>query len=122
MSDRIIIRDLLVRGIVGINEWERVEKQDILINMTIYSSLDKAGESDDIEDTINYRTLTKAIISYIELSEHFLVEALASEIARIVLVDFNADRIILRVEKPGALRYAKSVGIEIERSRQDFND
>ncbi|MHA2091562.1 MAG: dihydroneopterin aldolase [Candidatus Kariarchaeaceae archaeon] len=116
------MRDLLVRGIVGINEWERVEKQDILINMTIYSSLDKAGESDNIEDTINYRTLTKAIISYIEQSEHFLVEALASEIARIVLVDFNADRVILRVEKPGALRYAKSVGIEIERSRQDFND
>jgi FolB domain-containing protein len=90
--------------------------------MTIHSSFDIAGESDNIEDTINYRTLTKSIISYIEQSEHFLVETLASEIARIVLVDFKADRVILRVEKPGALRYAKSVGIEIERSRQDFND
>jgi len=118
--DRILIENLLVRGIVGLNDWERVTKQDIVIHLEILGDLSTAGRSDDVADTLNYRTLTKAVIEYVESSEHFLVEALAHEIARIAVTGHGAERVRVRVEKPGALRFAESVGVEIERERSDF--
>lgn len=117
--DKIIIKDLLLRGIIGINDDERVNKQDILINITIFADTREAAVSDDIKDAVNYRTITKRIIEHVEGSEDFLVEKLVNDIATIILVEFEAERVIVRVEKPGALRYAKSVGIEIERTRAD---
>ena len=119
-EDRILIRDLLVRGIIGINDWEREKRQDILLNLVLYQDMRAAAESDSIEDSLNYRTLTKEVIQYVEGSSHYLVETLASEIARIAVVDFDAVRAKVRVEKLGALRFAKSVGVEIERQRSDF--
>lgn len=119
-ADKIVIEDLHLRGILGINEWEREKAQDILINATVFTDVRAAGESDDIADTFNYRTLTKAFIAHVESSEHHLVETLATRLARIAVVEMGAERIVIRVEKPGALRFARSVGIEIERSRSDF--
>jgi FolB domain-containing protein len=119
-QDEIIIKDLLLRGIIGLNDWEREKKQDILINLTLFADTRAAGRSDDPADILNYRTITKAIIEYVESSEHYLVEALAAAIARICVVEHNADKVIVRVEKPGALRFASSVGVEIERERADF--
>ena len=119
-GDRLNIRDLLLRGIVGINDWEREKPQDILINAEVWADVRAAAESDDIADTFNYRTLTKAFIAYVESSRHFLVEALASNLARIAVMEMGAERVLVRVEKPGALRFARSVGIEIERTRADF--
>ena len=119
--DRILIRDLLLRGVIGLNEWERTQQQDILINMTIFTDLHDAGRTDDVAKTLNYRSITKAIIAMVESSSFFLVEALATEIARLALVDFGALRIVVRVEKPGALRFANSVGVEIDRTRADFD-
>ena len=119
-EDRILIKDLLLRGIVGINEDEREKKQDILINMAIFTDVSTAAQSDDITDTLNYRTITKAIIQYVEDdSAHFTVEALATSLARIA-IQYGAPRVIVRVEKPGALRFAASVGVEIERTPADF--
>ncbi len=118
--DKIVIRDLLLRGIVGINDWERKTKQDILINLEVFLDAAPAGGSDDMTDSLNYRTLTKDIIAYVEGSSHFLVEALATEIARIAVIVHGAERAIVRVEKPGALRFARSVGVEIERGASDF--
>ncbi len=120
-ADKILIRDLLVRGIIGLNEWEREKKQDILINLVLDVDVRTAALSDDIEDSLNYRSLTKAVVAHVETASRFLVEALASDIARIAIVEFGADRVIVRVEKPGALRFAQSVGVEIERSRADFS-
>jgi FolB domain-containing protein len=120
-EDRIVIRDLLVRGIIGVNEWEREKRQDILLNLVLYQDMRAAAISDSIEDSLNYRTLTKAIIQYVETSSHHLVESLATEIARIAVVDSNAAKAVVRVEKLGALRFAKSVGVEIERERSDFD-
>jgi FolB domain-containing protein len=119
-EDCIIIKDLLLRGIIGINDWEREKRQDILINITLYGDLRPAGESDDIADAINYRTVTKNVIEHIEESEPFTVEALAKDIARICLSEARVKRARVRVEKPGALRFARSVGVEIERSAEDF--
>lgn len=119
-TDKILIRDLLVRGIIGLNDWEREKKQDILINLVLHVDVRPAAASDDIQDSINYRSLTKSIVAHIETSSRFLVEALATDIARIAVVDFGASKVTVRVEKPGALRFAQSVGVEIERSRADF--
>ena len=118
-GDKLVINDLLLRGIVGLNEWEREKRQDILINLTVFVDTRAAGESDDVDDSLNYRTLTKAIIRYVEDSSHYLVEALAASIAKIAILDFGAEGVIVRVEKMGALRFARSVGVEIERQRAD---
>ena len=120
-EDRIVIKDLLLRGIIGINDWEREKRQDILINIALSCDLRAAGESDKIEDAVNYRTLTKKIIEHVEESARYTVEALAADIAKLCLSADGVQRAQVRVEKPGALRFAKSVGVEIERSLSDFN-
>lgn len=118
--DKIVIKDLLLRGIIGINDWERDTKQDILINLEVSLDAGPAGSSDDVADSLDYRTLTKDIIAYVDGSSHFLVEALATEIARIAVIVHGAEHVMVRVEKPGALRFSRSVGVEIERNASDF--
>lgn len=118
--DQIVIKDLRLRGIVGLNDWEREKQQDILINLSIEADVRTAGVSDDVADTLNYRSLTKRVIAYVESSSHYLVEALATAIARIAVVEMGATRVTVRVEKPGALRFADSVGVEIVRDPSDF--
>lgn len=120
-TDTIIIHDLLVRGFIGLNDWERKQKQDIVVNLEISVDARAAGVSDDMADSLNYRTLTKDVIAHIEGSKPFLVEALAHQIARIAIVDHGAEHVRVRVEKPGALRFASSVGIEVERTAADFS-
>ena len=119
-EDRIEIKDLLLRGIIGINDWERENKQDILINIAMTADLQKAGETDNIDDSVNYRTVTKKVIKHIDMNEPFTVETLAADIAKICLDEPGVIRARVRVEKPGALRFAKSVGVEIERGAEDF--
>lgn len=118
-TDRILIRDLLVRGIIGLNDWEREKEQDILINIELFVDARAAGVSDDVTDSLNYRTLTKAVIAHAESSKPYLVEALAHQVARIA-IEHGAARVRVRVEKPGALRFAGSVGVEVERTAVDF--
>ncbi len=117
--DRVIIKDLLVRGIIGINDWEREHPQDILINIVVTTDTRRAAESDDIEDCVNYRTLAKAVMQHAEAAERLTVEALANDIAGICLAQPGVERAIVRVEKPGAVRFAASVGVEIERGRDE---
>lgn len=113
--DKIIIKDLLVRGVIGVNDWERETQQDILINVEIDADISKAGKSDDVNDSVNYRTVAKKIIAHLEATQRFTVEALAEDIAQICLAEAGALSARVRVEKPGALRFAKSVGVQIER-------
>lgn len=120
MSDQILIRDLLVRGIIGVNDDERVNAQDILINLTLDVDVRAAGASDDITDAVNYRTIAKQVIAYTENASPHLVERLATEIARLCLAHPGVERVRARVEKPGALRFARSVGVEIVRTREDL--
>lgn len=115
--DQVFIQNLLVRGIIGVNETERQNPQDILINITLFADLQKAGETDDIVDCVNYRTVTKKIQAHAESARRFTVEALAADIARLCLEDLAVQKVRVRVEKPGAVRFAQSVGVEIERQR-----
>jgi FolB domain-containing protein len=121
LEDRIEIRDLLLRGIIGVQDWEREKLQDILVNITLFADLSDAGASDQIEDTVNYRTLTKRIIQHVEATPRFTVEALAADVARLCLEDRRVMRAQVRIEKPGALRFARSVGVEIDRRREDLD-
>jgi FolB domain-containing protein len=120
--DKIIIKDLLVRGILGINPEEREKLQDILINVALYADIRQAAGTDAIEDAVNYKSISKRIIDHVESSSDFLVEKLVTDLARIILCENEqVQRVQVRVEKPGALRFARSVGIEIDRSRDDFS-
>jgi len=94
--DKIIIKDLFLRGIIGINPDERVNKQDILINMVLYADTRRAAASDDIADAVNYKTITKRVISHVEESADFLVEKLANDIARIAITEMGVERAVVR--------------------------
>ncbi|MEJ5241379.1 MAG: dihydroneopterin aldolase [Anaerolineales bacterium] len=115
--DKVFIKDLLVRGIIGINDWERREPQDILINIVLFTDTRRAAVSDRIEDCVNYRTVAKKVQAHAERAERWTVEALANDLARLCLEEPGVQRVIVRVEKPGAVRFAASVGVEIERER-----
>ena len=117
MADQIHIRDLLVRGILGINDDERTNRQDILLNITLSADLRPAAASDDIADAVNYRTLTKQVIEHVESSSCLLVERLATEVAKLCLADERVSEAQVTVEKPGALRFARSVGVTVVRTR-----
>ncbi len=116
--DQIFIKDLLVRGIIGINDWEREKPQDILINIIISADLTQAGETDDISYSINYRTIAKKAQSRAETAQRLTVEALAADIANICLEEPGVMKVHVKVEKPNAVRFARSVGVEVERSRE----
>ena len=116
--DKVFIKDLLARGIIGINDWEREKIQDILINITIFTDTGTAAISDALADCVDYRTLAKRAQAHAETVGRFTVEALANDIAKICLEQKGVKKVIVRVEKPGAVRFAKSVGVEIERSSE----
>jgi dihydroneopterin aldolase/D-erythro-7,8-dihydroneopterin triphosphate epimerase len=119
--DRIVIRDLLVRGIVGINAEERLNRQDILVNVTLWVDLRPAGASDEIADAVNYRTITKALIAHIEDGAPQLVERLALDLVRLCFEqEARVQAVELTVEKPGALRFARSVGVTLYRERKEL--
>ena len=120
MPDFIDISDLHMRTIIGINPEERINKQDVFVNVTLETDCRPAAKSDDIADAVNYRDLCKDIIDLVEGSEYFLVEKLAEEIARVCLSDKRVPWARVRVDKPGALRFAQSVGVTIERTRDDL--
>ena len=117
MLDKIIITDILLRGIVGINEDEREKKQDIVINISLYGDFSKAIESDDIKDTIDYKSIKQKVIELIENGKPFLVEHLAGNIVKICFSFDLIEEVTVKVEKPGALRFAKNVGFEIHRKK-----
>jgi len=117
--DRIHIADLLVRCIVGTNPGERAKPQDVVINVTLHADLRAACRSDRIEDTVDYRSLKQRIVETVEASHFFLVEALAEAVSDICLSDPRVRKACVRVEKPTALRFARTVGVEIERERSD---
>ena len=116
--DKIIIRDLVARGIIGLNDWEREKPQEILINIEIGTDIQKAGERDDIDFSTNYRSIAKKVLAHAESAARLTVEALAVDIAGICLENEGVQQVKVRVEKPGAVRFARSVGVEIIRNKK----
>ena len=118
-TDRILIKDLMLRCVLGLSGEERREKQDVLINLVLWTDLRPAAASDSIEDTVDYSTLKKQIISLVEGSQYHLAETLADRIASLCLEQPAVQQVQVTVEKPTALRFAHSVGVEIIRSRSE---
>jgi FolB domain-containing protein len=114
--DQTFIKDLLIRGVIGISEAERSQPQDILVNVILFGDTTTAGKTDNIEDCINYRTVAKKIYSYVESARRHTVEALAGDIADMCLQNEKVESVQVKVEKPGAVRFSRSVGVEIVRS------
>ena len=117
--DRILIRDLGARCIIGINDEERRAKQDVVINLALYADLRPAGRSDRFADAVDYRAIKKQVLSLVEDSQYFLLEALAEEIAAVCLAHPGVRRVRVSVDKPSALRFARSVAVEVRRKRED---
>ena len=115
--DRILIKDLMLRCILGLSGEERREKQDVLINLVLWTDLKRAAASDSIDDTVDYAALKKRIITLVEGSQFHLAETLADRIATLCLEQTAVQQVQVTVEKPTALRFAHSVGVEIIRTR-----
>jgi D-erythro-7,8-dihydroneopterin triphosphate epimerase len=116
--DKLYIRDLLLRCVIGVNPEERDKKQDVLINIELFADLSAASSTDAIEETVDYRAIKQGIIAMVEPSSFRLVERLAEEVARICLRDPKVQEVRVCIDKPGALRFARSVGTEIVRRRE----
>ena len=116
--DIIYLNDLRIDTIIGIYDWERRVKQTISLDLEMASDIRKAASSDDIEDTLNYKAVAKRLISYVESSEFQLVETLAERITEIVLNEFQVPWVRLRLNKQGAVRGARDVGVIIERGNK----
>ncbi|MCX6048468.1 MAG: dihydroneopterin aldolase [Chloroflexi bacterium] len=118
LLDRIFIKDLLVRGIIGVNPDERINRQDVLVNATLWADTRTAGASDNVTDTVNYFTVATAIIEHIERTTPYLVEKLAADLVQLCFAtDQRIQAIELSVEKPAAVPFARSVGLTIYRTR-----
>lgn len=118
--DCIHIKNLRLRCYIGFSEHELRDRQDVVISMWLYTDLRRAGETDNPDDLLNYRTLNKAVIAHVEGSRYKTIEALAASIARLAVVEHGVPRIRVELYKPGALRFTDDVGVIIERSREDF--
>jgi len=114
----VSIKNLRLRTIVGIYDWEKKKEQEITINLRVTFDGEKAAKTDDINATINYKSLRNKIIEHIENKDFNLVERIASEIADIALSLSLAEKVWVEVDKPGALRLTDSVSITVERSKE----
>ena len=115
MKDTIYIKDLRVKTIIGIFDWERKVKQEVSIDIEFPFDCKKAAKNDDINDSVDYKKICKAVIKLVEESSFQLQESLIEAIACFIKDDFGIESVKLRISKPGALRGAKDVGIMIER-------
>lgn len=117
--DIVYIRELQVETVIGIYDWEREVRQTVSLDLEMGTDIRAAAATEDIENTLNYKTVAKRLIAFIGESEFLLVETMAEEIAQIVQTEFNVPWLRLRLSKPGAVRGARDVGVIIERGTRD---
>lgn len=115
--DRIFLTALTAEAIIGIYDWEREVRQRVEVDLEMWVDLTAAAASDSIDDTLNYKAVAKRVLAFVQDSRFRLVEALAGEIARILLAEFPVARVRVTVHKPGAVRHSRDVGVIIERGR-----
>lgn len=116
--DIIYLRDLKIETIIGIFDWEREIKQTISFDLDMATDIRRAAASDAIEDTLDYKAVSKRIIGFVEASSFQLVETLAEKVAEIILSEFNVNWVRVRLDKMGAIRGASGVGVIIERGKK----
>ena len=117
--DIIFIRELRIETVIGIYDWERQIKQVVCLDLEMGTDIRKAAASDSIEDTLNYKAVTKRLLQFVGDSQFFLVETLGERIAELVMTEFEVPWLRLTLSKPGAVRGSREVGIIIERGERD---
>ncbi len=117
--DIVYIRELRIETVIGIYEWERRVRQSVVLDLEMASDVARAAATDNIADALNYKAVAKRVIAFVEASQFQLVETLAERVAEIVLNEFEVPWLRLRVNKEGALRGARDVGVVIERGQRD---
>ncbi|MDH5737106.1 MAG: dihydroneopterin aldolase [Gammaproteobacteria bacterium] len=115
MTDTVFITGLSVDTVIGVYDWERTIRQKVVLDLEMAWDIQRAAQTDNIEDTLDYKAVSKRLIEYIESSSFFLVESLAEKSAEIILKEFNVSHVRLKLSKPGALSSARDVGVIIER-------
>ena len=117
MSDTIFLRDLRVETVIGIWDWERKIRQTVSIDLEMAADIRRAAATDSIDDTLNYKAIAKRVQQFVGESSFQLVETLAEKIAALILDEFPVPSVQVRVNKPGAIRGARDVGVLIRRDR-----
>jgi dihydroneopterin aldolase len=120
-GDRIFLRELRTETIIGIFDWERKVRQTISFDLEFPGDIRRAAHTDRIEDTLNYKSVAKRVLAFVEASEYHLVETLAEEVARLILREFAVEWVKVTLNKPGAVRGSRDVGVIIERARADLD-
>jgi dihydroneopterin aldolase len=118
--DTIFLAGLTTDCIIGIWEWERRVKQKVVIDLEMAADIRRAAASDAIEDTLDYKRVAKRILQFVGDSEFQLVETLTERIARVIVTEFGVAWVRVRLNKQGAIRGSRDVGIQIERRREDY--
>jgi len=113
--DYVLIEGLEVRTVIGIYDWEREIRQMVRLDLKMAWDISKAARTDNIEDTLDYKAVSKRLISYVEASSFGLIESLAEECAKIVMMEFHVPWLQLKMSKPGAVRGSENVAVLIER-------
>lgn len=116
--DTVFIRDLEVKTVIGVFDWERKIRQRLVFNIELGTDISAAAISDDLNDTLDYKAISHAIEDMAEASSYQLVEALVDAVAQMVMKDFGVDWLSITLDKPGAVSCAKSVGVKIERGKK----
>jgi len=116
--DIVFIHDLQIETVIGIYDWERKIRQVISLEIEMATDISKAAKTDNIDDTLSYKSVAKRLIEFVEQSEYELVETLAEEVCRIIREEFEVPWVKLVLHKPGAVRGSKSVGVIIERGEK----
>ena len=121
-GDRIFLRGLTAECIIGFIDWERRVKQTVVVDLELPVDCRRAAVSDDVCDTVDYKKVAKRVLAFIEASEFKLVETLAHRLALLLLEEFGLEWVRLSLNKPGAIRSSRDVGVVIERSRADLTE
>ena len=119
-GDRIFLRGLTAECIIGFIDWERRVKQTVVIDLELPVDCRRASISDDVADTVDYKRVAKRVLAYVEASEFKLVETLAHRLALLLLEEFGLEWVRISLNKPGAIRNSRDVGVVVERTRADL--
>ena len=119
--DTVFLRGLEVECVIGVFDWEREQKQKVVIDLDMDWDVRPAARDDDLEKAVDWKEVTKGLLAFVGESRFRLVESLAERVAEIVVRRFDVPRVRVRVEKPGAVRYSTTVGVEIVRTREDLD-
>jgi 7,8-dihydroneopterin aldolase/epimerase/oxygenase len=119
-GDRIFLRGLTAECIIGFIDWERRVKQTVVVDLELPVDCRRASITDEVDDTLDYKKVAKRILAFVEASEFKLVETLAHRLALLLLEEFNLEWVRLSINKPGAIRNSRDVGVTIERTRADL--